>query len=720
MPHALSRIFEPRSVAIVGASSNPRKRGYQAVRALLDAGYSGEIYPVNPAAGELFGLEVARSVAEVDGTPDLAYICTPAESVPDVLEACAAKGIPGAVVLAVGFRESGGAGAALETRVVDIARRTGIRVVGPNTSGVLNTLLGLNLVGVRGVPRGRLAIISQSGNVGLALMRQACSRSEGVSIYVGVGNETDIAFHEYLEYLADAEHTSAILMYVEGFRDGERFVEVARRVSADKPIALLKSGRSQTGSAAALSHTGAIAGSTAVVAAALESAGVHQVERADELLAIGETLAGQPAIRTGAGAVILSDGGGYAALVADALAQLGVKLAKLSPATRERLRTLLGPAANVDNPVDVAGAGDQDPGIFARALEALTEDPATGGVVMSGLFGGYAVRFTAELADQEAEAADAIAAVASRAGVPLIVQSMYAPSCPEPLQRLGRCGVPVIESLEVAAACLDAACRRGLFLDRAVRRSPSVPQPRSETPVEIVTAAAEGRTALMETETRTLIARYGVKVATATFCTDADQVAGAVRAAGVPVAIKIVSPAILHKTDAGGVVLHVSTPEEAVSAYERVVSSARAYAKQHEFEADLRGVLVAPMLPPPIAELIVGAKRDPQFGPVLTVGAGGLAVELLEDAALRVLPITAGDAEELLAGLRISPMLRGYRGRPNACIDCLVEILLGIGTCVLQNPEFSALEANPVFVYPDRAVAVDVRGLLHDIGNRPT
>ena len=329
MPHALSHIFEPRSVAIVGASSNPRKRGYQAVRALLDAGYSGEIYPVNPAAGELLGLEVARSVAEVDGTPDLAYICTPAESVPDVLEACAAKGIPSAVVLAVGFRESGGAGAALETRVVDIARRTGIRVVGPNTSGVLNTFLGLNLVGVRGVPRGRLAIISQSGNVGLALMRQACSRSEGVSIYVGVGNETDIAFHEYLEYLADAEHTSAILMYVEGFRDGERFVEVARRVSADKPIALLKSGRSQTGSAAALSHTGAIAGSTAVAAAALESAGVHRVERADELLAIGETLAGQPAIRTGAGAVILSDGGGYAALVADALAQLGVKLASL-------------------------------------------------------------------------------------------------------------------------------------------------------------------------------------------------------------------------------------------------------------------------------------------------------------------------------------------------------------------------------------------------------
>ncbi|MDP2578228.1 MAG: acetate--CoA ligase family protein [Candidatus Palauibacterales bacterium] len=718
MTHPLQPILEPRSVAVIGSSSNPRKRGYQAVRALLDARYEGEIHPVNPSGGELLGLAVATSVDALAATPDLALVCTPAESVPAVLESCARRGIPGAVVLAVGFRESGAAGAALEDQIMNIARRTGIRVVGPNTSGILNTTIGLNLVGVRDVPKGRLAIVSQSGNVGLALMLQAAARSQGVSVYVGVGNETDVAIHEYLDYLGSADHTSAILMYIEGFQKGERFIEVARRVSLQKPIALLKGGRSGGGDAAARSHTGAIAGSALVLRSALKAAGVHLVERSDELLAIGETLASQPPVRSGSGVVVLSDGGGYATLAADLLSEQGVKMASLSEATRTVLRSLLGRAASVDNPVDVAGAGDQNPEVFARAIETIFADPATGGVLMAGLFGGYAIRFSEELAAVESEAATTIAAVAARARLPLVVQSLYATAHSEPLRRLGRASVPVVESLETAAACIKAAYERGVFLSgAAIRVRPSPPAPRGEEPVTIAKAREERRVALNEVEARSLAVESGVEVAPASFCETAEEVGAAIERTRAPVAIKVVSPSILHKSEAGGVALDVKDAREGAAAFRHVVESATAYARDRGISPDILGVLVVPMLPMPVAELIVGARRDPQFGPVITVGAGGVAVELLGDAALRPLPISVEDALDMLGDLRLAPVLSGYRGQPSASKDALVEVMLGVAKCFLANPQLSELELNPVFAYEERATAVDVRGLLLDVGS---
>ena len=688
------------------------------MRALQESGFRGGIYPVNPAGGELLGLPVTPSVEDLQEAPDLALICTPASSLPSVLEACAGIGVPGAVVLAVGFRESGDVGAALESELVEISRTTGIRIVGPNTSGVLNTSIGLNLVGVRDVPAGGLSVISQSGNIGLALMRLASARSQGISVYVGVGNEADVAFHEYLEYMCLAPHTAAILMYVEGFKDGEAFLEVARRHCADKPIAVLKGGRSEVGSAAVRSHTGAVAGSAAVLRAALEEAGVHLVERSDELLAIGETLAGQPPAPVEKGVVILSDGGGYGALAADSLSEAKVQLAAISDSTKKSLASLLGPAAAVSNPVDVAGAADGSPEIFAQALEIIADDPATGGVLMVGLFGGYAVRFAEELADEEAAAADAIAEVAARARIPLVVQSMYTASCPEPLARLGRRGVPCVESLETAAACMRAASQRAAFLsDRKARVPP--PKSRPVEPPMIAAARNETRQALTEREARELIGEYGVEVAPAEFCRDVEEVRRAISEAGSTVAVKVVSSTILHKSDAGGVVLHVDGPDEGERAYERMLESAMAYAERHNIEPDISGVLVSPMLPAPIAELLVGARRDADFGPVITVGAGGLAVELWEDASLRLLPIAEDDAERMLAELRLAPLLGGYRGGPAACQKCVVEVILGVARCVLENPSLSALEANPVFVYPSRAVAVDVRGLLTDIGRHP-
>lgn len=714
MNHPLAPILAPRSVAVVGASRSPRKRGYQAVRTLVEGGFQGRVFPVNPKGGELLGLPVAASVAELDEPPDLAFICTPAESVSALLTECAEVGIRGAVISAVGFRESGEAGAALERDVMEVAHRTGIRVVGPNTSGILNTSLGLNLVGLRGVRRGRLAVLSQSGNVGLVLMNDLSARSEGVSVYVGVGNETDIAFDEYLEYLDTDPETAAILIYAEGFGNGRRFMRIARRISEHKPVVLLKGGRSENGMTAARSHTGAIAGSYAVLAAALKQAGVTEVLRTDELLSVGEALAAQPRFTGGTGVVVLSDGGGHATLAADCLTDLAVPLPPLAETTRAALRELLGPAAAVANPIDLAGAADGNPEVFARALELVVGDPATGCVLVVGLFGGYAIRFSEELAEAEARAAYRMAAIARETRVPLVVNTLYAGSPSEPLCRLSAAGVPVIESLEVAARCTQAIHERGVFLRHP---PPDVEEPPAakKSPPPIEAARGEGRAELLETEARELIAAHGAPVVDAVFCRGPEEVTQALETVGTPAVLKVVSPAIPHKTDAGGVALNIMDPRAASEAFWRIVASATAYAKGRGLDPDIRGVLVSPMLRPPVAELIVGIRRDSQFGPVLSVGAGGVAVEIFRDTAVRVLPVSSDEAQAMLQEIRLSPLLRGHRGRPAACADCLVRLIGAIAECAFTFPELAELEANPVFAYPDGAVAVDVRAFLNHL-----
>lgn len=710
MTGSLDCIFVPQGVAIIGASQDPTKRGYQAVRALQESGYGGGIYPVNPKGGELLGLPVARSVAEIEGDPELALVCTPARTVPTVLQECARKGIRGAVVLALGFRESGEEGEALEAQISEVVRRTGIRVVGPNTSGVLNLPLGLNLIGVRGVRPGRLALLVQSGNMALALMTEAMARShQGVSICVGVGNETDVAYHEYLEYLEREPHTAAILMYVEGFKDGRRFLEVARQVTRTKPIVLLKGGRSDVGRASAKSHTGAVAGSYATFRAAMKQAGVIEVTRTDELFHVAETLACQSPVKAGLGVAILSDGGGHGTLAADALCDRGVALARLSPTTQERLRHLLGPAANVANPVDVGGPVDSDPSLFVPCLQALMDDESVGGVLQIGLFGGYAIRFAERLAPIELAAARKMVACAANAKKPLVVHSLYAPTRSDPLKALTEGGIPVVESLEVACRCIAAAVERGQFLSKRV--SVASPPLKSEWP-GLAAVRREGRSTLLEPEARELVAHYGVPLVPATLCASAEEVAAWVAKMNGPVALKVVSAAIPHKTEAGGIMLNVADAERAKAAFHQIRESATSYTASRGLADDFRGVLVAPMLAAPVAEVIVGVRHDEQFGPVLAVGLGGVAVEVLQDISLCVLPIGRQEALDMLEEIKAAVLLRGWRGRPAADREALVNVMLALADCALANSDIAEIELNPVFVYPDKAIAVDVRAFL--------
>lgn len=713
----LRRIFEPASIAVVGASANPTKRGYQILRGLAKSGYPGPVYAVNPRGGRLLGHVLLKSVEALPTGVDLAVLCTPAETAPALVRACGERGIGGVVVLAVGFGESGSRGAELEARLGEAARAHGVRVIGPNTSGMMNLHQAVNLIGVRDVRAGGIALLVQSGNIALGLMNEICARTrEGISVCCGLGNQVDVGFDEVLEYLGEDGHTRAVIAHVEGFTNARAFLRAAARVTPRKPVVVIKSGRTAVGARAALSHTGAVAGPYDRLRAGLAQAGVTEVRRTDQLVAVAHALASQPAAPPGSGIAILSDGGGQNTLAVDAITESGARLATLAPETRHRLREVLGPAAAVANPVDVAGAADADPGAFARALDVLAPDPAVGIVLVVGLFGGYGIRFSDTLTAPETEAARAMAARMRALGKAMVVHSMYATHDSSPVDAFVDAGIPVIESLE-------AACRAAVELERRSRRGraprwdpdghPGGIGPATLPPHPVIRAAREeGRITLTEVEARALLAAAGLAFPAAEVAGSRDAAARAAERLGCPVAVKLFSRRITHKSDAGGVVLDVTDGAAAARAFAAIVSNAQSYARAEGLPPEAWSVLITPMLPSPTAELLVGAYRDPQLGPMLTVGSGGTHVEVLRDVTHRVLPIRPRAVEMMIGELRASPLLAGSRGRPPASLAGILRAAEAVAACVTAWSDVAEVEINPLFAYGDRAVPADARVVL--------
>ena len=705
----LKRVLNAGSVAVVGASRVETKRGYQAIRTLREEGYEGEIYPVNPKEERLLGLTCYPSVSVIPDPVDLALITTPARTVPAILADCGEKGVAGAVLIAGGFGETGEPGLELQQQVVEVARQHGIRLIGPNTSGMMNVHSHLNLVGLKDVPAGDIALISQSGNMALSLITEASVKTrKGFSYYVGVGNEADLLFHEYLEFFRDDERTRAILMYVEGMKDGRAFLQSAYSTTRVKPVILLKSGRSETGRSSAGSHTGALAGMSEVSRSALERAGIVVIKSSDELMPVTEALSSLPPIRNN-NVAILADGGGHATIAADVLTDLGVTVKPLSNKTRARLEEVLPEAASVVNPVDVAGGTDANPALFADCARILLEDHQVGGLLLVGLFGGYGIRFAEELAVGEEDAAHQMGKMVRQYEKPIVVHSLYKFARPHAIDLLRHYTIPVNDSLEVACKCIGALSWYGKYLRSYEARTNFVLRWRAKAAERcdeiIAEARAEGRSALLEHEARELLAAHGVPVGAATLATTAAQAVEA--SAGQEVAMKIVSPQILHKSDAGGVRLGVSGERNVRTAFREIVDSAGAY----DPDADIRGVLVSPMAEPGL-EVIVGTKFDEQFGPVILFGIGGVLVEVLEDVAFRVLPISPRSARKMIDDIRSVKLLDGFRGQPSADRKAIQRLLLAISEVVEAYPAIRSMDLNPVIVHEDGLTVVDARILL--------
>jgi acetyltransferase len=712
---SLSRIFEPRSVAVVGASANPTKRGHQILKALQRSGFAGRVFPVNPRGGEILGIPVVASVDELPQGVDLAVLCTPAAAAPDLVRACGRQGIGGALVLAVGFGESGTAGRALESALAEAGAQTGVRIVGPNTSGILNMSTGLNLVGARGVRGGGIALLLQSGNVALSLMTEVTERSwDGISIYLGVGNQMDVGPAEALDYLAGHRPTRAVVVYLEGVPRARAWLAAAARVGKSKPIVAIKSGRTDHGSAAALSHTGSVAGPYDRLSAGLRQAGVVEVTRTDELLHVAETLGNQPAGAPGRGIAVLSDGGGQGALATDTLVEAGASLAELAPASRVRLGELLGSAAATTNPVDLAGASDADPMVFARVLDVLLEDPSVGCILVIGLFGGYAVRFSETLLRRETEAGIAMAEQASESGKGLIVHTMYAAHRTAPLEALGTRGVPVVGSLEVACRCAVELQRRAEVVASPPWRLDAVDGglPSAEATAIIEAAEREGRVALTEPEARHLLGVYGLGFEPHIEVTTAAAAAAATVELDGPVALKLVSSTVLHKSDAGGVRLGITSAEDASAAFVEIAARVTEWCTRHGLTPEPMRVMVSPMHRSPRVELLVGGALDEFLGPVLTVGAGGIWVEALADVAHRVLPVSDEEIRSAVDGLGVGPILAEGRGRPAVDRAPILRAARAVARVLAHHPQVAEVELNPLFVYDDGVEPVDARVVL--------
>jgi len=577
---------------------------------------------------------------------------------------------------------------------------------------MMNLNANLNLVGMRDAPKGDIAMLTQSGNMALTLITEAKTNShKGFSYYVGVGNEADINFYEYLEYFRTDPDTRAILMYVEGMRDGRSFITEAHQTTRKKPIVLLKSGRSATGQRSAGSHTGALAGMAEVAKGAFTRAGIIVLENSDELFPVAETLSSLPPMKNNTVA-ILADGGGHATIASDQLTDLGVDIPILSEATQEKLKKILPFAASVPNPVDVAGGGDADPAIFAECARIILDDPVVDGLLVVGLFGGYGIRFAESLAVIEEAAAIQMGKLVEKSNKPIIMHSLFNSAKPPALDILRTFGIPVYDSVDIACRCIGALAQYGVYKNSPhtdVNLTLKWGAGATSTGTGIIRSAQkENRDALLEPEAMALLAEHGLPVVANPPAKTADEAVVAAEKINGPVAMKIVSPDILHKSDAGGVQLGLTTADEVRQAFGNIIANAEKYNES----SDIRGVIVTPMAASGV-EIIIGTKIDDQFGPIIMFGLGGVLVEVLKDVSFRVLPLTPEGAGEMMGEIKASVVLDGVRGKPPVDKEAVKALLVKVSEIIESYPDIREMDLNPVIVHEKGFSIVDARIILN-------
>jgi len=692
---SMRRLFAPRSVAVVGAARERGKIGAEILHNLVAAGFTGAIHPVNPNATEIEGLTCYPSARAIPGELDLAVISVPQPLVDAAVDDCIAKGVSAIVVITAGFGETGEEGRAREARLLDAVRAAGIRMVGPNCMGLVNTDPDVRLNATFAPaypPPGRVALSSQSGALGLALLDYASSLNLGISTFVSVGNKADVSSNDLIQYWAADPRTDVILLYLESFGQPGLFGRLARRITRRKPIVAVKAGRSRAGARAASSHTGALAETDTVVGALLRQAGVIRTETLEQLFDVAALLAHQPPPR-GRRVAIVTNAGGPGILAADACEARGLELPALRRETADALRAFLPAAASVANPVDMLASAP--PGHYARTLRAVFADPGVDSVL---------VIFIPPIATDTDAVARAIAEEAKGAnGKTVLAIFMSAKGAPEVLHP-----VPSYAFPESAAAALARAAEYGEWRARPDGTTPDFRDLRVEHARGIVQRSlAAGGGWLGPREAAELISDFGIPTAPLRVASSPEEAARLAPEVGFPVAIKAVGPAILHKTEVGGVRLNLRSAEE-------VRSAAAELAKR--LGAELTGILVQAMVPGGV-EVVAGIVQDPTFGALIMYGSGGTLVELLADVAFRLHPITDADAAAMLEEVRGTALLRGFRGSPRADEAALRELLLRLSALAEACPEVQEMDINPVKVLEHGVRVVDARVR---IGARPT
>jgi acetyltransferase len=701
----LNNFFFPRGIVIIGASQDRAKLGYVLAHNLAHCGYQGAIHFVNPKGGILFKKKIYTKISDIPDPAELAIILLPAPLVPGILRECGERGILAVIISSGGFRETGPEGAKLEADCAQIARQYGIRLIGPNCVGIIGTHQPLNTTFLphSSLPPGEIAFISQSGAICDIAIDWAISQGFGLSWLVSLGNQVDVSESDILDPMADDLYTQVLAMYLEGVRDGRQFIEEASQVTREKPVLVLKVGKFTGGQRAAVSHTGALVGQEHAYEAAFRKAGVIRAETTEELFDWARTLAWCPPL-LGSSIAILTNAGGLGVIASDAVESQGLKLAELDPQTKFGLRKLLPPAASVSNPVDMLGTAT--PEQYAGCLEILLDDPGVHALLI--IIPPPPVR-TAE------EIALAIIPVLQKAPKPAVVALIGDHSIQSAIKPLHKARIPDFRYPEKAASALSALAKYAQIRERPIKNSPQLEDMDQRKAKEILSdypskilAASDW---LPQDILEKILTAYRIPIPPSGLASNPHEAVEFAYQFGLGrstwgMALKVASPDILHKSDVGGVLLNLKDPESIIEGFEKIIHNIRS----NYPHADIQGVLVQPVIPPG-QEVIVGAVRDDQFGPLVMFGSGGVEVEGLKDISFALAPLNQYDIEYLLKSTWAGRKLQGFRSLPPADKTAVIDILTRLGHLASDFPEIGEIEINPLRVLDEGlgAYALDVR-----------
>ncbi len=693
--------FTPQSVAIIGASADPTKLSYAIVDNMSRYGFSGRIYPINPKGGIIGGHQAYPSVLDVPGDIDLAVIVIPAPLVARAMEQCGEKGVKGVIVITAGFREVGGDGMKMERTLVEIAHKYKMPMIGPNCIGIIDTVIPLNTSFTSGMPKpGNIAFMTQSGALAQAVLDWAAGQGIGFSRFVSIGNKADRNENDFIRAWGDDPSSQVILAYLEDIRNGSEFMRLARQVGREKqtPIIAIKSGVTDAGTRAIASHTGSLAGSERAYDAAFRQCGVVRANSIESLFGYSVAFAYQPLLR-GNRIVVVTNAGGMGVMATDAIERAGLEMARLSPETINGLLHDAPEIASALNPIDVRGDAYEDR--YRFALRHALADPNVDGAI--------AILIPQELTPVK-KSAKVIVEVArefASLGKTVIGCFMGEARSREGVQILIEGGVPNYTFPERAADALRAMWEHRQWLDRPVQEPPHYDIDGAKIRATIDAVRADHRTALVEGEARAIAQAIGLTVPRTELARNADEAVAIAQTIGYPVVFKIASPDILHKSDIGGVKVGIANDADARDAYDLVTFRAQRFMP----DAQVWGVTVQQMVPPG-KEVIIGMSRDPQFGPLLAFGMGGIYVEVLKDVTFRIAPITRYEASEMIGEIRGAPLLRGVRGEKPSDVEAVCDALLRISQLVAEFTEIVEMDANPLVVHPRGAIAIDVRMVI--------
>jgi len=703
-PHPLDAVFQPRSVAVIGATPREGTVGRTVLANLTSHGFRGKVWPVNPQHAQILGLPCFPAVGKIPEPVDLAVIATPAATVSGVVGDCVAAGVKAAIVISAGFRERGAEGQELERQVAERLRGSRMRLIGPNCLGVMNPHVGLNATFAQTIARpGNVAFLSQSGALQTAILGWSLEEQVGFSAFVSTGSMLDVGWGDLIDYLGDDPHTKSILIYMESVGDARSFLSAAREVSLAKPVIVLKAGRSEAASKAAASHTGALTGSDDVLEAAFRRIGVLRVTAISDLFHMADALSKQPR-PSGPKLAILTNAGGPGVLATDALIATGGELAPLSPESLEALDRFLPQHWSHGNPIDILGDADADR--YERALQVALADSTSDGLL---------VTLAPQGMTHPAEVAERVSRHAKGRNKPLLASWMGGKEVAGGVAALNAAGIPTFAYPDTAARVFQLMWRytynlRGIYETPAIAEDPGgALESRAKAQAILSAARAGSRTLLTEYESKQLLALYGIPTVETRIARSEEEAVEASTQIGFPVVVKLHSETITHKTDVGGVKLNLADAQAVRQAYGEIAAAVDARAGKGNF----LGVTVQPMVHLSGYELIIGSTTDAQFGPVIIFGSGGELVEVYRDRALALPPLNSTLAQRMMEQTRIFGAFRGVRGRKPVDLAGLELALVRFARLIAENPVIRESDVNPLIAGPEQILALDARFVLH-------